>query len=261
MITSTTNQKIKDIIKLRDSSSRRETGLFIIEGIKEVSLAINSKIKITNLYVCQDLLDDNKHIVSLAKKKKLNILEVNKKVYEKIAYGSRREGILALAQTPQYKLKDIKLGKSPFIVIAERIEKPGNLGAILRTIDAANIDALIVADPLSDVYNHHVTRSSIGTVCTKPIVLESSINIFKWLKENKINIISADPKGTSTYTKLNLKKPTALVVGNEKKGISNFWRENADILASIPMKGSADSLNVSITTAIFIFEALRQRNL
>jgi len=262
MITSIVNQKIKDVVKLRDSSSRRKNNLFIIEGCREISLALTAKISIKELYVCRDFFKDRKEeeIVVLAKNRNSSIYEVSPKVYEKIAYGNRREGLIAVAQQPKYKLIDIQLATNPFLVIAERIEKPGNLGAILRTIDAAGFDGLIAVDSLVDVYNHNIVRSSIGTIFTKPIITASSQELLEWLEKQQIAIICADPTGSSLYSSVDLKKPTALILGSEEKGISNFWRKQASVIASIPMKGKADSLNVSATAAVFIFEALRQRS-
>ena len=262
MITSVINQKIKDVVKLRDSLSRRKNNLFIIEGCREISLALTTNISIKELYICKGFFKDRKEkeIIALSKIKNSNIYEVSPKVYEKIAYGNRHEGLIAVAQQPKYKLKDIQLASNPFLVIVERIEKPGNLGAILRTIDASGFDGLIAVDSLTDVYNHNVVRSSIGTIFTKPIVTTSSQELLEWLQKNKITIICADPIGSMFYASIDLKKPIALILGSEEKGVSNFWKKQAKIMASIPMKGKADSLNVSVTAAVFIFEALRQRN-
>lgn len=261
MITSVANQKIKDVVKLRDFSSRRKNNLFIIEGCREISLALRARIVIKELYVCKDFFKGLKEeeIITLSGNQNSSIYEVNQKVYEKIAYGNRREGIIAVAQQPKYKLDDIRLAVNSFLVVAERIEKPGNLGAILRTIDAAGFDGLITVDSLSDIYNHNVARSSVGTIFTKPIVTTSSQELLGWLKEKNVTIICADPAGLSAYTSVDFKKPTALILGSEKKGISSFWKEQASVITSIPMKGKADSLNVSVTAAVFIFEALRQR--
>jgi len=262
MITSIVNQKIKDVVKLRDSSFRHKNNLFIIEGCREISLALKAQISIKELYICRDFFKGRKEeeIIALFKNSNSSVYEVNSKVYEKIAYGNRREGLISVAQQPKYKLTDIQLTTNPFLVIAEGIEKPGNLGAILRSIDAAGFDGLIAVDSLTDIYNHNIVRSSIGTIFTKPIIRASSQELLEWLKKQKITIVCADPIGSSLYTSVDLNKPTALVLGSEKKGISSFWRKQASIIASIPMKGKADSLNVSATAAVFIFEALRQRS-
>jgi len=262
MITSVANQKIKDVVKLRDSLSRRKSNLFIIEGYREISLALTAGIAIKELYVCKDFLKGRKEegIITLSGKRNSSIYEVSRKVYEKIAYGNRREGLIAVAQQPKYKLADIQLTVNPFLVVTERIEKPGNLGAILRTIDAAGFDGLIAVDSLTDVYSHNVARSSIGTIFAKPIITTSSQELLGWLKKQHITIICADPIGSLAYTSVNFKKPTALILGSEEKGVSSFWKKQASITVSVPMKGKADSLNVSVTAAVFIFEALRQRS-
>ena len=261
MITSVTNQKVKDVVKLREFASRRKHHLFIIEGLREFFLALEEGVVIKQLYICKELFSgiNEENIVRDALRQKINVREVARKVYEKMAYGSRREGIIAVAQQPEYQLSDIELSINPFIVVVEQVEKPGNLGAILRTSDAAGVDGIIVVDAVTDVYNHNVVRTSVGTVFTLPVVLTSSQEAFKWLEKLGIAIICAHPTGKPPYTSIDFRKPTALVVGSEEKGVSSFWKENSDVLASIPMIGKADSLNVSTTAAIFIFEALRQR--
>ena len=262
MVTSVSNQKIKDVVKLRDSLSRRKNNLFIIEGYREISLALTAGVAIKELYVCKDFFKGRKEdeVVTLSRNRNSSIYEVNPKVYEKIAYGNRREGLIAVAKQPKYKLTDIRLKVNPFLVVAERIEKPGNLGAILRTIDAAGFDGLIAVDSLTDVYNHNLVRSSLGTIFTKPIVTTSSQELLAWLRKQQITIICADPTDSLAYTAVDFKKPTALILGSEEKGISSFWKNQASLIASIPMKGKTDSLNVSVTAAVFIFEALRQRS-
>jgi RNA methyltransferase, TrmH family len=261
MIISITNQKVKDAVKLRSSSARGKNNLFIFEGAREIMLALSGGIVVTDLFVCMKLCKDleNQAIVK-AKESNVNIEEVTEKVYDKLSYGNRRDGVVAVAKTPSYELTDIKLNSNSLIVVADGIEKPGNLGAMLRTVDACAVDSFIVCDTISDVYNHHVVRSSVGTVFAKPVVSASSKDIYAWLKKNNISIVCADPDGLSVYTSVDLKGPIAIVLGNEKKGVSCFWKENADFISFIPMKGKADSLNVSITAAAFIFEAVKQRS-
>jgi len=262
MITSIANQKIKDVVKLRDSVSCRKNNLFIIEGCREISLALTAGINIKELYFCRNFFKGIKEeeAITLSGNRNSVIYEVNRKVYKKIAYGKRREGLIAVAEQPKYKLADIQLTANPFLVVAERIEKPGNLGAILRTIDAAGSDGLIAVDSLTSVYNHKVVRASVGTIFTKPVITTSSQELVAWLEKQDIIIICADPAGSLAYTLVDFKKPTVLILGSEKKGISSFWKNQASVIASIPMEGKADSLNVSVTAAVFIFEALRQRS-
>ena len=261
MIISITNQKIKDAVKLRSSSARSKHNLFIFEGAREIMLALSGGVTVTDLFVCKKLCKDlENQAISKAKEKNVNIDEVAEKVYDKLSYGNRRDGLIAIADIPKYRLSDIRLKKNPLLVIAEAIEKPGNLGAILRTVDACGVDNLIVSNAVSDIYNHHVVRSSVGTVFVKPIVSVSLKDLYVWLKKNNITIICADPNGSCSYTSADFKGPVAIVLGNEKKGVSRFWKEKADITSFIPMKGEADSLNVSITAAAFIFEAVKQRS-
>jgi len=258
MITSLSNQKVKDLVKLREARFSRQSNLFIIEGFREVSLALEAKVLIKELYICRDFLDRSKQEKLLKQKNKL--FEVSPRVYEKIAYGKRREGLIAIGQRPEHKLSDIKLSATPLLVVAEGIQKPGNLGAILRTIDASAVDGLVVADPGIDLYNRHLIRSSLGTVFNRPPVTATSKEILNWLKKNNITIVCAHPEGSSVYTSVDFRKPTALVVGSEEKGVSDFWRDQAEALVAIPMRGKADSLNVSVATAVLVFEALRQRS-
>lgn len=261
MLTSPANQKVKDLVKLRNASFRRKTKLFIIEGCREIFLALEAKVAIKEIYFCKDLLKDSDqdNLVKVIDSKEINLSEVSPKVYEKMAYGNRREGIIAVARRPEYKLKDIQLSSNPLLVVAEAVEKPGNLGAILRTVDAAGCDGLVVADSSSDIYNHNVVRSSVGAVFSHPVIAASSPEIAAWLKNNNINIICADPSGNSDYSSIDFRRPTAIILGSEEKGLSRFWKDKADSLVSAPMKGKADSLNVSVAAAVFIFEALRQR--
>ncbi len=261
MIISVTNQKIKDTVKLRDSSARKKQGLFIFEGAREIKMALYGGILIKELFVCKKLCEEleNQAIIK-ARKNNVVICEVAEKVYRKLSYGNRQDGLVAIAQVPSYRLDNVKLNNNPLLVVVDAIEKPGNLGAILRTADACGVGAFIVSDAVSDVYNHHVVRASRGTVFAKIIVSASSSVIYDWLRSKGIFVVCADPAGTCEYSSVDFKKPIAIILGSEKKGLSNFWKHNADVLSYIPMKGKADSLNVSITAAAFIFEAIRQRS-
>jgi len=191
--------------------------------------------------------------------KSIECVEVSDNVMEKIAYGERHEGIIALVNTPVLSLKDLKLSSHPLIVVLESLEKPGNLGAILRTCDGAGVEAVLVCDPKTDVYNPNVIRSSTGVIFSIPVVCESFEAIYSFLKSKKIKICAASPVATKLYTEVDFKGAWALVLGSEDKGLSDSWPVASDVTVKIPMNGLADSLNVSITAAIILYEALRQR--
>lgn len=263
ILTSLNNARIKEVKNLRESSARRASGFFIIEGYKELSMAIEAGIDITSFYFCPEFLGNDIHgqLFARIRGTKAAILEVSKDVYEKIAYGHRREGLLAVAKKPHAILSAIRCKKVPFVVIAEHIEKPGNLGALVRTADGAGADLVIAADSVTDTYNPNAVRSSVGAVFTIPVVNTTSEEALGWLKKNDIKIIAALVEAKTIYTDIDFKKPFAIVFGSEDKGLSAVWRDNADYRVRIPMAGKADSLNVSASAAVLLFEAVRQRSI
>lgn len=262
LLTSANNPRIKEIKDLREADYRKKQKLFIIEGCRELQLALRSNIEITELYLCPEFFKkgiENK-IIQYAQGKGIKLLELNAPVYRKIAFGNRQEGLLAIARQPQRSLADLKLCALASLVVVDKIEKPGNLGAIIRTADAAGIDAVIVSDITTDMYNPNVVRSSLGALFTTAVVRAQPQEAVLWLKKNNICILASCVEAKTLYTSVDFKKPFALVLGSEEKGLSSFWRENADAEVSIPMKGEADSLNVSAAAAILFYEALRQRS-
>ncbi|MCK5580728.1 MAG: RNA methyltransferase [Candidatus Omnitrophica bacterium] len=265
-ITSTANQKIKQVVKLRNRKARQETGLTVVEGVREVARAQEAGVPLPEVYICCSLYaehDGQKHydaVVQELKDKGSVVYEVNEKVFEKIAFGSRVEGILALVKVKQRKLSDLKTKKDPFFVVLENLEKPGNLGAILRTCDGAGVDGLIVSDTKTDIYNPNVIRASIGAVFAVPVVQSSPEEVLSFLKKHACRIVATTPQAENVYTQTDLKGPVAIVLGSEQEGLDAFWLDNAGLKVKIPMKGIADSLNVSVTTAVLVFEAIRQRN-
>lgn len=262
IITSFQNPQIKKVIRLRDRKEREDTGLMIVEGAREVLRAKEAQINFQELYICRDFLsrfmDD-----ALLKSVEHNVtavFELSKDIFSKISFGERREGIIAVCPQPQWTLNDFKLSQDPLVVVVEGIEKPGNLGAVLRTCDGAGVDGLLVCDAALDIYNPNAVRSSIGTIFSVPVISNSSGEILSFLKKNNLKICIASPQAKTIYTNVNFNIPLAVVVGSEQKGLSDFWKNRADVQAKIPMRGKADSLNVSATTAIFIYEVIRQRN-
>jgi len=205
-------------------------------------------------------------IISLAEVSSLNninaeVIEISKEVFQKLAYRDSTEGILAIAKTKELKLEQLNLSRNPLILVAEGLEKPGNIGALLRTADAANIDAVIIANPKSDLYNPNIVRSSVGCLFTTQIAVGSSEEVISYLQKNKIDIYSATLQNSNSYLDINYKNSTALIVGTEATGLSEIWRNQSTQNINIPMEGEIDSMNVSVAAAILIFEAKRQRKL
>ena len=258
MIESLQNQKIKDAVKLRDRRYRDETQLFLIEGYRELRRAIDAKWDIKTLFYCPEFfLGSNE--AKLIQESKATALLCSKEVFSKISYRDRPDGLLGVATQVSLHLSDLKLSKCPFLLVAEGIEKPGNLGTILRSCDAAGVEGVIVCDPTTDVYNPNVVRSSVGTLFTVPVVTASSEETLRFLKQHKIAIAAATPHAQLEFTEAGFKVPLALVVGTEHYGLSEQWMNQADIRVKIPMLGIADSLNVASATTLLLYEAVRQR--
>ncbi len=258
-ITSIQNAYIKNVLKLQEKSrERKKQGLFIIEGKREISLAIAANYEFETILFYPELISE-KEILDLFNSN-MNRIIISKEVYQKLAYRTSTEGIIAVTKTKEFSLQNIKLNnKKPLILVAESIEKPGNIGALLRTADAANIDAVFIANPKSDVYNSNIIRSSVGCLFTNQIAIGSSEEIITFLKEHKINIYAATLQNSNEYHQENYTKSTAIVVGTEATGLTEIWREEATQNINIPMQGKIDSMNVSVAAAIVIFEAKRQR--
>lgn len=251
-ISSITNEKIKLVSKLKNAKDRKKTGLFVVEGEKEINEALKNKFVLEELYYCPDysntLITDKSVTVSAS-------------VMEKISYREIASGVLAVFRNQEIDLKDIKLKDKPLIIILENIEKPGNLGAIARTAKAAGVDIIIAADYLGDIYNPNSIRSSRGYIFSLPIIKGPSLEIIKWLKDNKITSYGAVVAGGEDYWHSNLKESCAIVLGTEDVGLSELWLNALDKRITIDMKNEVDSLNVSVSAALLAYEAGRQRSL
>ena len=257
-ITSVQNPFIKSLALLQEKSkARKQTGTFLIEGLREISLAIKGGYEIETVLFLPELVSESE--INKLIQNSFQIIEINKEVYQKLAYRDTTEGILAVARTKSLKLSDLKLSDNPLILVVESLEKPGNIGAILRTADAANLDAVLIANPKSDLYNPNIVRSSVGCLFTNQIATGTSEEIIAFLKEKKINFYSATLQNSTSYHTQNFTTPTALVVGTEATGLTQQWRDEATQNIIIPMQGEIDSMNVSVAAAILIFEAKRQR--
>lgn len=261
-ITSAQNPKIKMLLALGEKSrTRRENALFIVEGRLEIKHCIEAGYRAKALFICTDIISDKdfNEIAELCDGQ-CSCYEVPQNVYEKIAYRSGTEGIIAEIEIKKKSLEDVKLRENPLVVVLESVEKPGNLGAVLRTADAADADAVIICDPLTDLFNPNLIRASLGAVFTRQVVAATSGETLKWLNDNNIKIYTAQLQDSSWYYDTDMTCGTALVMGTEHDGLSTFWRMHADAHVKIPMLGQMDSLNVSVSSAILMFEAVRQRH-
>lgn len=256
-ITSTQNPKIKSLLSLEKPRERRKQQLFIIEGKKEIQLALEAGYKIGNLFFCDELISPDE-LQSLGLEDKL-VIPVSKDVFDKIAVRENSGGVIAVAEMKIHSLKQIALSDNPLVLVLEAVEKPGNLGAILRTADAAGVDAVIICDPQTDFYNPNVVRSSLGCVFTKQIASATSEETIAWLRKNNIQIYCTYLEASLRYDKTDFTKPCAIVMGTEATGLSKTWIENSAGNIIIPMQGKIDSMNVSNATAVVVFEAKRQR--
>ena len=305
LITSPSNPKIKRLLALQQkSSARREAGLFVVEGQRELQHCIDAGFSIDTIFVCPPSLHGSQPLKtsgcagplplsfdrlpasklaassqspagpSLLRSRgwlrfseaaaastsgQARIIEVTPEVYAKISYREGTEGIMAEVKTPERKLADLQLPERPLVVVLESVEKPGNLGAVLRSADAAGADAVLVCDPLTDLWNPNLIRASIGAVFTVPCVACSSADAIAFLKARGIRILTAQLQDSSLYYDCDMTGGTALVMGTEATGLTDAWREAADAHIRIPMLGRLDSLNVSVSAAILLFEAVRQR--
>jgi RNA methyltransferase, TrmH family len=260
-ITSTQNIFIKNIIALESAKERKLQNLFVAEGIREIKLAFESNYKISHLVYCENFfpLVELLQTISIDLLATTECINVPPAVFNKLAYRKDIRNLIAIGEKKTHQLNELILKKNPLVVICENIEKPGNIGAILRTIDAGGVDALIVCDSQTDLYNPNVIRGSLGTVFTKQIALSSTAESIKWCIQNKINIHATYLESAQWYHQTDFTKPTAIVMGSEANGISKTWIENSTSAIKIPQNGKVDSMNVSNAAAIVIYEAQRQR--
>ncbi|CAM3506348.1 TrmH family RNA methyltransferase [Aequorivita lipolytica] len=267
-ITSFHNSLIKQIVLLQEKArERRKTNLFVIEGQREISLALKGGYQLKTLLFCPEIISEEE-IITLKKSvnSEIESIEINSEIYQKLAYRGSTEGVLAIAKTKDLNISNLPFSsaqgpspKNPLILVIEAPEKPGNIGALLRTADAANVDAVIIANPKTDLYNPNIIRSSVGCLFTNTIATGSTSEIISFLKQRNINIYCAALQASVQYDTVDFKKPTAIVVGTEATGLSEEWLLNSTQNIIIPMEGEIDSMNVSVAAGILIFEAKRQR--
>jgi len=257
-LTSFTNPKIKRFGHLSKARERKAENIIVIEGFREIRMAINSGFKVNELYFCSEIAQETKldtFIAGLDCRK----YELTRPLFEKIAYRENSDGIILIAESKHLLLTDVKLSANPLVLVVESVEKPGNLGALLRTSDAAHLDAVIVCDPQTDIYNPNVIRSSLGCIFTQQVVVCSTIEAINYFQKNAIKTYAAALTAQNFYHEADITGPAAIIMGTEANGLTNSWLKGADYQIKIPMLGKVDSLNVSTSAAILVYEALRQR--
>jgi TrmH family RNA methyltransferase len=269
-ITSLQNPRVKQLVKLRDRRPRDEAGVFLVEGYRQIRRALEKNVTLTEVYFSRDwFLGENEDaLLAQAVAAGATLFELSKDAFAKVAYRERPDGLLAVAPQWHRKLDDLAVAgrgeagvaKAPFLLVVEAIEKPGNLGTILRSADAAGCDAVIVCDPVTDIFNPNVVRASTGVLFSVPLVVAESREVQVWLRQNGIRTAATTPHTDNLYTQTDLTGPLAVIMGSEQYGLSEFWMKESDVLVRIPMAGQADSLNVAMATIITLFEAVRQRN-
>jgi RNA methyltransferase, TrmH family len=262
-IASLQNPHVKDAVRLRERRHRDKQGRILIDGAVELRRAMHGGVRLLETFVCRSLCesDEARRVLETLPQTGCKIFNVSESVFEKLAFGNRTEGVLGVAETPQTTLELLRLAHLPCVAVLEGVEKPGNVGAVLRSADAAGISAVIVADPRTDLYNPNAIRASLGTIFTMPVCEAAGSEALAWLRANQFHIFAARVDGAVPYAQPNYRGPTAIVLGSEAEGLSPLWT-GPDIQAvRLPMLGAADSLNVSVAAAVLFYEALRQRNL
>ncbi|QLG44114.1 TrmH family RNA methyltransferase [Costertonia aggregata] len=261
-ISSLQNTLIKKIVLLKEKSrERKKSGAFVLEGLRELQLCLKGNYEIETIVFQEDLVSE-KEINKLLDKYTVSpkIVSITKEIYQKLAYRETTEGVLAIAKSKEHKLEHTNLkNKKPLVLVAEAPEKPGNIGALLRTADAANIDAVIIANPKTDMYNPNIIRSSVGCLFTNTIATGNTTEVISYLKKKNMNIYCAALTASKSYVDTDFKEASAIIVGTEATGLSGEWLDNSTQNIIIPMQGEIDSMNVSVSAAILIFEAKRQR--
>jgi TrmH family RNA methyltransferase len=279
-ISSLQNPRVKNAGRLREARHRREQQAILIDGAREISRAIASGVRLLEAFVCESLCTtaESKTLLEQLRKStsaggEFDILEVTPAVFEKLAFGDRAEGVLAIAEMPEKRLADIPLSiarpsallpkekQSPLVAVLEGVEKPGNLGAVLRSADAVGVSALILADSRVDLYNPNAIRASLGTIFSVPVCEAKSDEVLNWLRQHQLKIFAARVDGSVPYTEVDYRAPTAIVLGAEATGLTSAWNAPDIAAVHLPMLGIADSLNVSATAAVLFYEALRQRTI
>lgn len=267
LITSLQNTRVKNAVKLRQRRDRDRSQTFLVEGYRELLRALEGGTSVSTLFICPELFlgENERALIRKIEENGAEIIRCTESVFQKLSYRDRPDGLLAIAPQLKHTLKDldecIKDKAAPFFVVAEAIEKPGNLGTILRSADAVGVDGVIICDRCTDIHNPNVVRASVGTLFTRPVVEATGEEVMEWLKERNVSMLAATPAATKEYTEVDLTGPVAVVLGTEQYGLSERWMNGANFQVKIPMMGIADSLNVAMATSLLLYEVLRQRRL
>jgi len=258
LITSLKNPRVKQLLALERPRERKDTGLFVVEGVREVSLCIQSGHMVRWVFVCPDIYSEDAAYPILLDGS--DVTHVSKDVFDRVAYRGGTGGIIAVVEQRSLGLADLPSVDNPLFVVLEKVEKPGNIGAVLRTADAAGVTAVIVCDPATDLFNPNVIRSGLGCLFTVPTITIGTEQLQAWFREHGVRAcVAALTPDAVTYHTVDMSGPTAIVLGSEAIGLSDAWLSGADVRMVIPMRGSIDSMNVSNAAAVLVFEALRQR--
>ena len=261
-ITSAQNPRVKNAVRLRDGRQRRLQGRILIDGAREIDRAVTAGVAIREVFFCPALwAGEATALMARLQATEAELLEVTDRVFEKLAFGQRIEGVLAIAEPPVGELNAIRLPAVPLVAVLEGIEKPGNVGAVLRSADGAGVDAVVVADPRTDLFNPNAIRASLGTIFSLPVCEATGLETLAWLRQRRLSVVAARVDGSVPYTAVDFRQPTALVLGSEAEGLTALWNAEDVTAVRLPMLGLADSLNISVAAAVLFYEARRQREL
>jgi RNA methyltransferase, TrmH family len=261
-ITSRQNARVKEAAKLRLARQREKQDRFLVDGSREILRALDASVEILEAFVCESLVADAETQQAVARLAETRALRatVTEEVFEKLSFGDRGGGVLVVAKTQAKRLEQLQLPDAPLIAVIEGVEKPGNVGAILRSADGAGVDALIVADLRTDLFNPNTIRASLGTVFSANVCTATSEEVLAWLRKLNVRAFAARPEAELLYTEADYRGAAAIVLGSEAEGLSSKWQDASVTGVRLPMRGIADSLNVSATAAVLFYEAQRQRS-
>ncbi len=261
VISSTQNPRVKAAVLLRQAARRKAAGRFVFEGDRELARALDAGVHCVEAFYLPSACQTEPRRLLLARlhAQGCETHETTDRVFEKLAFGQRHEGIVVVALTPRIELHNLQLPPAPLVAVLEGVEKPGNLGAVMRSADGAGVSSVVAADSRTDLFNHHTVRNSLGTVFSTPACAAASKDVLAWLRGGGLQILAARLDASQPYTEIDMRRPTAIVLGSEAAGLSDVWRGAEVTPVCIPMRGAADSLNVSTAAAVLFYEALRQR--